>query len=404
MGKAPSAPNPTTTIQQQTASNKETAVSQAGLNMVNQTDAMGNKLEYTQIGKWADGTPRYASTQTLSGTGQQLFNTGVKTQQNLANLAQDQSGRLSSLLNKNIDLSGLPQGGVAPSYTRYGSGPQLQTSLGADDFSADRQRVEAAMFDRLNPQLDRQRQQLETDLVNRGIRPGSAAYSSAINDFNKGINDQRTSILLNAGQEQNRLQQLAMNAGNFSNTANQQMYANNMGSTAANNSLLDQRFANQNTQRQNALQELIMQRQMPLNEILALSGGSQLQSPQFGSTPQTSVAGVDTAGITNNAFNQQMAGYNAGQQQLGGLFSAGASLIPLLSDERIKTNLNIIGKHPVGVDIYEYDRLDTGEHEIGVIAQHLEKIRPDLVDSTYEDGLKRVWYGKLNQEFPYVAN
>lgn len=325
MGKgAPQAPNPTTTIQQQTASNKDTAITQAGLNMVNQTDAMGNKLTYTQIGKWADGTPRYASTQTLSGTGQQLFNTGVKTQQNLANLAQEQSGRLSGLLNQPLD------------------------------WSAQQQYLNDLTSQNLNPQWDRMGEANETALVNRGLRPGSTAYNQAMDEFRQS----RSSAFNNA------------NLNNYNS----------------------------------ALQSQLALRQAPLNEIMALSGGSQLQSPQFGSTPQTSVAGVDTAGITNNAFNQQMAGYNAGQQQLGGLFSAGASLIPLLSDERIKTNLNVIGKHPVGVDIYEYDRLDTGEHEIGVIAQHLEKIRPDLVDSTYEDGLKRVWYGKLNQEFPYVAN
>lgn len=391
---APAAPSPTNTINQQTASNKETAISQAGLNMVNQNTPQGN-LSYKQIGTWADGTPRYEATQTLNAGGQQLFKTGQQTQQNLANLAREQSGRLSSLLNKNIDLSGLPQGGAAPSYTRYGSGPKLQTSLGANDFSADRQRVETAMFDRLNPQLDRQRQQLETDLVNRGIRPGSSAYSSAISDFNKDINDQRTSILLNAGQEQNRLQQLAINAGNFSNTANQQMYANNIGSTSANNSLLDQGFANQNTQRQNALQELIMQRQMPLNEILALAGQGQIQQPQFTATPQTGVAGTDVAGITNAGYQQQMAQHNSNQGVLGGLFSAGASLVPMFSDARLKTNIVKVGDHPIGVGIYEYDWIETGEHDRGVIAQEVMKVRPDLVDDTHESGFLRVHYSRM---------
>jgi hypothetical protein len=323
MGK-PSAPSASSMANAQTASNRETAVAQAGLNMVNQTDAYGNKLEFSQNGKWADGTPKFSATQTLSAPQQQLLNTGVATQQNLANLAQEQSGRISGLLNQDLD------------------------------WSAQQNYLNDLTRQNLDPQWNQMQEANEQELINRGLRPGSDAYNRAKDQFLQS----RSSAYNNA------------NLNNYNS----------------------------------ALQSQLSLRQAPLNEILALSGQGQVATPSFAATPQTPVAGVDTAGITNNAFNQQMAGYNAGQQQLGGLFSAGASLIPLLSDERIKTNLNVIGKHPVGVDIYEYDRLDTGEHEIGVIAQHLEKIRPDLVDSTYEDGLKRVWYGKLNQEFPYVAN
>lgn len=349
IGKAPAAPNPVATAQAQTSSNRETAITQAGLNAVNQQTPYGN-LEYSQIGSWSDGTPRYQATQTLSGQGQQLLNTSMGTQQNLANLAQEQSGRLSGLLNQNLDFSRLPQGG------------QWQNT----DYSSDRQRVEDAMFSRLNPQLDRQRQQLETDLTNRGVRLGSTAYSQAMNDFNQGLNDQRTSILLQGGQEQSRLQGLALN-----------------------------QFGAQNTQRQNALSEALTQRQVPLNEILALSGQSQLQQPQFTNTPQTSVAGTDVAGITQNAFNQQMAGYNAGQQTLGGLFSAGASLIPLLSDRRAKTDIERIGYTDTGTPIYRFRYRHGGPVQIGYLAQDLLETHPDAV-SLGPDGMYRVQYEKVS--------
>jgi hypothetical protein len=426
MGKAPSPPNPVTTAQAQTDSNRQTAITQAGLNATNQITPYGN-LTYDQIGTWEDGTPRYQATQSLSDGAQSLFNTGQQTQQNLANLAQQQSGRLSGLLNQNLDLSGLPSGGRAPGLstmggdtsgiaTSFGQAGDIQSQLGDQDSWGQVQRVEDALFSRLNPQIDRQRQQMETDLANRGIRPGSTAYSQAMGDFNRDLNDQRTSVLLNAGQEQNRMQQVALNSGNFANNAqaqnfaqqaargqfqNQaqnQLYTQQMGNAAFGNAASQQNYQNQNLDRQNALNEMLLQRQLPLNEILALSGQAQMQQPNFVSTPQTGVAGTDVAGITNGAYGQQMQAYNSNQGLMGGLFSAGASLIPLLSDIRVKTNIERVGTHPVGTGIYEYDRIDTGMREIGVIAQELQRIRPDMVDSTYPDGLLRVHYWKLNSE------
>lgn len=242
------------------------------------------------------------------------------TQQNLANLAQEQSGRLSGLLNRPLDWS--EQRGYLDNLTAQN----------------------------LNPQWDRLSQQNEQDLSNRGLRMGSTAYNDARDQFLQS----RSTAYNNA------------NLNNYSS----------------------------------ALQSQLAVRQAPIQEILALAGQGQIQQPNFTSTPQTSVAGTDVAGITQNSFNQQMAGYNAGQQQLGGLFSAGASLIPLLSDISVKEKIVVVGRHPVGVDIVDYVRKDTGRQERGVIAQHLEEVRPDLVDNSHPDGLKRVWYSKMNEEFP----
>lgn len=311
---APAAPSPTNTINQQTASNKETAISQAGLNMVNQNTPQGN-LSYKQIGTWADGTPRYEATQTLNAGGQQLFETGQQTQQNLANLAKDQSARLPGLLNAPID------------------------------FSQQRGYLEELTAGALDRNWDRQAQQTETDLVNRGIRPGSTAYQQQIGDFRTDRSN-------------------AYNAANV---------------------------ANYNT----ALQSQMALRQAPLQEILALAGQGQIQQPQFTATPQTGVAGTDVAGITNAGYQQQMAQHNSNQGVLGGLFSAGASLVPMFSDARLKTNIVKVGDHPIGVGIYEYDWIETGEHDRGVIAQEVMKVRPDLVDDTHESGFLRVHYSRM---------
>lgn len=314
IGKPPSAPNPVATAQAQTASNRETAITQAGLNAVNQVTPYGN-LTYSQNGTWSDGTPRFTATQSLSPTGQQLYDTGIKTSQNLANLAQEQSGRLGGLLNESLDWS------------------DQQAYL--NDLTAQN----------LDRTWDRQSQQFETDLINRGIRPGSTQYQQLTGDF-------RT------------------DRSNAYNTAN----LNNFNS---------------------ALQSQLALRNQPINEILALAGQGQIQQPNFVGTPQTGVAGTDVAGITNAAYNQQMAGYNANQQVLGGLFSAGASLLPgLLSDRRAKKDITRIGQTDSGVPVYRFRYKDGGPWQVGYMAQDLLETHPDAVVMG-PDGLYRVDYGKV---------
>lgn len=181
----------------------------------------------------------------------------------------------------------------------------------------------------LDPSWDRQAQQFETQLINRGIRPGSDAYREQMGDFSMNRSN-------------------AYNAANLSNFTTAQ-------------------------QSQAAL------RAQPLNEILALAGGTQIQAPQFTSTPQTGVGGTDVAGITSNAFNQNMAAHNSNQGVLGGLFSAGASLIPLLSDRRAKTDIKRIGTADNGLGIFLYRYRSGGPFHIGVMADEVLEIAPHAV-------------------------
>lgn len=311
MGKPPSPANPQQVASSQTASNRETAITQAGLNAVDQITPYGN-LTYAQNGTWADGTPKFTATQTLSNSGQQLLQAGQQTQQNLANLAQEQSGRLSGLLNQELNWS------------------EQQEYLNNFTNQA------------LDRSWDRQAQQYETDLINRGIRPGSTQYQQLMGDFR---NDRS----------------MAYNNANVSNF-------------------------------NNALQSQLTLRNQPLNEILALSGQSQIQQPSFVNTPQTGVGGTDVAGITQGAYNQQLQSYNANQGVLGGLFSAGANLFSL-SDKRAKINIRRIGTADNGLGVYLYQYAYGGPFTIGVLAQEVEEVNPEAV-MTGEDGLLRVNYEK----------
>ena len=236
-----------------------------------------------------------------------------------------------------------------------------------------------AIMARLEPQLARNRVSTETQLINQGLRPGSEAYNNAITLLAQQENDQRTQAVLqglgldmsanaqgygqaltsgqfgNTAQAQNfgqgNIQQQLYNqaqAQNFGqgttaqNTANQaigQNYTQNYNTAGFNNAAQQQQFA-QNTQkaafenqaRQQALAEAIQMRQMPINEIAALTSGSQIQNPVF--QPYTG-ANVGAAPIAQtmqnayagaqNAYNQQIASNNAEQ---AALFDFGKAVLP----------------------------------------------------------------------------
>lgn len=84
--------------------------------------------------------------------------------------------------------------------------------------------------------------------------------------------------------------------------------------------------------------------------------------------------------------------YQAPPSMLSQAASTGASLAPLFSDRRLKTNIKRVGSVN-GHNWYVWDWADhTGRGE-GVIAQEIERTRPDLV---YErDGFLAVDYGGL---------
>ena len=210
MGKPdpPTPPNPAATAAAQTGTNVSTAVANSFLNMVNQNTPDGS-LRYDVTGNhsWTDpstGTtfqlPTFTSTQSLSPQGQAIKAQTDAAKMNLAGMANSQSARVSNLLSTPFNpTSGAPQGGnasglqgVGQALTSYDSGGPIQStfgdagditrSYGAGDFSADRQNVQDALMARLNPQLDRQRAQIQQQLADQGIRYGSQAYTSAMDD------------------------------------------------------------------------------------------------------------------------------------------------------------------------------------------------------------------------------
>ena len=266
--KAPPAIDPAATAAAQSDTNRQTAITQFGLNAVNQYTPYGS-LEYGQAGTWADGTPRFTATQTLSPSEQDALNLSNQAQSLYGNAAVRQLGAVQEQLGRPF---------------QFDAGPYGDTAMG-------RNAVEGALMQRLQPQLDRDRAAMENRLANQGIMLGSEAYRNAMSNYEQQVADQRLAIVGAAGQEENRMAAL----------------------------------------RQQRLQEQLALRGQPINEATALLTGQMVGTPNFVNTPQTNVSPTDYLGAVQLQQAGQQAGFQQKAQnygaQISGLYGLGSAAL-----------------------------------------------------------------------------
>ena len=363
------------------------------MNMTNQVGPNGS-LTYDKIGEeqLTDSltgqpyfVPRYQATTRLSADQEQTNAINNATEQNIAQIGRAQSIRIGELLGQPISFDGLTNA-MDPYSVKTGN----YKSVGSDDYSGDRKRVEDALLERLNPSLSRDRSSLEARLINQGLRPGSQAYNDAAAELGRNSNDARLGAILNAGQEQSRLSELERANTGFNNSAEQQRVAE---SAAQFNRALQAR--------QQGIQERLTLRNQPLNEISALMSGSQVQMPNFINTPQTQLAGTDYQGAVYKSYDAQMDAYKqkvASQNaMMGGLFSlagtVGRAFVPTPSDRRLKTDIQRVGTLDNGLPVYSYRYKVGGPVHIGLMADEVRHVHPEAVVTT-PDGFDAVFYAK----------
>jgi len=272
--KAPAAPDPVKTANAQTTSNVNTGVANSILNNANEVGPLGS-VNYTQSGFTDVGgqkVPQFTKTTTLDPAQQKLLDQQNALGYQMNDIAGNQLTNLNSTLSKPINFDGLP---AAP--------------------TADRQQYIDAMNARFEPQMERDRAALETKLANQGIMPGSEAFREAIALNDRGRNDLRSQTVLNAG------------------TYAGQEYS--MGTDA----------------RSRAIQEMLTQRNQPINEISTLMNGGQVSMPNFQAYQGGNIAGTDIAGITQAGYQNQMAAYqakmNSQNAMLGGIGSIAGTML-----------------------------------------------------------------------------
>ena len=348
----------------QLGTNVGTAIANANLGMMNQRTPFGSRT-YQQTGTFdfTDPTsgktyqmPRYSVTDTLSAPQQRIFNAQQAGVGNMMTQAMNRTNTPFQFANDGL------------------SAPNLATSYGDPaGYAEQRGRVENALMERRNVGLEQERAALETRLANQGHRVGSESYTRAMADFGRNVNDAQYGAILAAGDEQTRLAGLDAQRASFQNSALQSGFGNRMQLRSSND------------------QRTMAQRNQLYNEMAALQSGGGIQTPQFQSYSPTQMPGVDVAGLmaNENAQAQQQQ-----QQFWGGLMGLGSSF--LLSDERAKTDIKKIGKAKDGTGLYAYRYKgdQSGATHVGVMAQEVEKKRPDAV-KTGADGFKRVNYGAL---------
>ena len=257
---APAPPDPRETSKAQTGTSVATALANTSLQNVNRVGADGSTLTYGQTGSssFTDpytgltyNLPQFTATEKLSAPAQAIYDTRQGAEFNLATAAKVQSGNVSNMFSQAWN----------------------------PDTSAIEKRLFELGSSTLNPQFERQRDDLETRLSNQGIKLGSAAYDRALN-------------------EQGNTQNQAYNA-----------------------------LALQG--RGQAFGELQAIRNQPLNELSALLSGSQVSMPNYAVNKPSAIPTTDNAGLINANYGQQMQNWQQEQAQnqalVGGLFGLGSA-------------------------------------------------------------------------------
>ena len=220
-------------------------------------------------------------------------------------------------------LAGLCRCGPDRQHVRRRAGHSNATYQHGDDFSADRQRIEAGLMERLNPSLAVERNKYEQQLADQGIRYGSPAYENAMRNYAMQANDARLAVIGRAARSSSGCPRWP-HGGEFANKGQQQAYEQargwrvwQQGAAASLRTIVRARsvwqcraaaglfagrpcaaplpmrhwrrtssraqsaFNATNAARQQYLNEQFALRNQPINEITALLSGSQVQQPNF---------------------------------------------------------------------------------------------------------------------------
>ena len=401
----PAQPDPVATANAQGAANKAAAISQGELAMVDQITPYGN-IKYTPRGvsegykdvdgKQVAGTPQYTATQTLDPSQQRQLDFSNRAGEQYGQIANTQLDQIAGKLSQPVDFSTLGQAPVAD-LDRLGDVPTANfDSLGAAPVANEltRQAVRQSIQDREKPYQDRRLQELQSRLDTQGITQGSKAYSDAMFDNNRAINDFN---LAADNQALNQMSQLYGIEGDQRSRATNEIgqqfdFANKARDRSQRD--IEAQYGFDANARDRGVNELTQQRSIPLNELAAMLSGSQVQSPQFVTTPAPSIAAGDIQGATYanyqgalNNYNQQQAARSSAKGNLAGLggtlatgaMKYGPQIAAAMSDRRLKTNIEKIGQLANGLFVYAFNYIWGGPEQIGVMSDEVRMIMPHAV-------------------------
>ncbi|MFV0256597.1 tail fiber domain-containing protein [Candidatus Liberibacter solanacearum] len=312
--------------------------------------------------------PRYSRSYELSPAAQDLYNRRNANHILFSNLiTQRLQNYMPSSQNNSMNLQ-QPLAIPDPSHnpisegTNHFSQPEQEEGILYDYGKNNGQQYENTLLDRLQPRLKQDREDLETRLSNQGLMPGSVSWNRTIDESNRKLNDARLAALLKSSEEQERLDNMQEKKAYFHNLAQAQSH-----------------------------QQKIDQKQQALHEILSLM--QTIPASKFPITQHNPIAitPVDYREIAQNDYQNRFQEWKQKTQNIYDSINIGNKLVgSILSDRRMKRDIK-----PVG-NLYQYRYASDPKRtqRIGVMAQEINKIRPDAVVKNSQ-GLQSVDYGLL---------
>lgn len=318
-GSAPKPPDPTKLAGMQTSTNIGTAIAQQAMNMGGGMETPDGSVSYSQSGTYDYVDPT---------TGKRFKIPLMKTTASLSAAQQ--------AIKDKSDAAKFTAAGLADTL-----GKQFAQ---AGDFEND---IDNRIYDmglkRVQPRMDEARRRTETDAINRGIRPGSAAYDTLMRDVGQQENDAYNQLALTSrGQAMNERAQRA-------------------------------------------------------GEITGFLGMGQPGAAPVAPQHSTNLPTIDQIGLGMQGYQNDLAAWQQKNQSinqaLGGMFGVAGNFIKY-SDRRLKTDIKRVGKTDDGQNIYSYRYKNGGGMHLGLIAQEVEKKKPEAVSKDIL-GFRRVDYSKV---------
>ena len=327
---APVAPDPVATAAAQGGANRDTAITQQIMNMVNQQGPDGS-LAYNKTGEetFKDSltgktynVPRYTAVQTLSDSALQRKNQTDALDSKLNVIADQQTDRIGGLLSQPVNLSN--------------------------------EAIEARLMDlgskRLTPRFAEEDEALRTRLANQGIRAGSAAYDAEMRRFGENKNDAFTQLAL---QGRGQAVQETLTARN--QPINEIMALLNGGQVSQPNFI--------NTP----------------NTSLAAPNYQGAVNDKYAADMAAYRTQLDQQALARSAQNSMFGSLGSLGGTLGSAWIMKPAAAAVMSDKRTKTDIRKVGKLDNGLPVYTYRYKGTVNPQMGVMAQDVERRNPDAV-------------------------
>jgi hypothetical protein len=297
-------------------------------------------------------------TQTLTPQAQQTLDSQQRVQTALANLGERGIANAYDTLSQPFtpttteikhDFGGYGAVPLAENFNAKSTVP-LQYSLDTSNLAAmpinAGTTAQDLILQRLNPTISAGDTSFKQALANQGLAPGTAAYDAAFRNREMSKNDlynqaalQGINLDMAARQqglnEQNTLGTFANQAqlagAGLYNSAMTDNYGRGMTTQGTQYSQGLNKAQFQNTAQQQQLAQDLALRAQPINEVIGLMGGSQIQLPQFQGYQGTSVAPAPTFAGTQAAgqaatqqYGVQQAGNNATTQGVASIAAMAA--------------------------------------------------------------------------------